>query len=208
VEGTLGVLVAGGSGSRLGLGIAKAMASVGGMTLLERGVATLCGVCDQIVVSAPASLDLKMPAHAGAPVLRVSDPAGATGPLAGVVAGLSAADYRQAIVLAVDLPLATSGALAALLDRLEDHQAVIPWAGGLPQPLGAAYAPTAVAVLAARLEAGERALTVAVESLRALRVLGEDAAGLPGGLDNFFNVNTRADLAEAERRLAVREAAR
>lgn len=204
----MGVLVAGGSGSRLGLGIAKAMASVGGMTLLERGVGTLSRVCDQIVVSAPAALDLQMPAHGGAPVRRVSDPAGATGPLAGVVAGLSAADYRQALVLAVDLPLATSEALATLLDRLHDHQAVIPSAGGFPQPLAAAYAPTAVAVLAARLEAGERALTVAVESLRALRIRGDDPAVVPGGPDNFFNVNTRADLAEAEQRLAAREAAR
>src|SRR5262245_62101958 len=65
---TLGVLVAGGSGSRLGLGVPKAMASVGGVTLLERGVGTLSGLCDQIVVSAPAKLRLQMPAVAGAPL--------------------------------------------------------------------------------------------------------------------------------------------
>jgi molybdenum cofactor guanylyltransferase len=205
---TLGVLVAGGSGSRLGLGVPKAMASVGGMTLLERGVRTLSGLCDRIVVSAPARMRLPMSAMAGTPLHRADDPAGTSGPLAGVVAGLSATDYRQALVLAVDLPMATPGALAALLARLDDHQAVLPMVDGLPQPLAAAYAPTAVTLLAARLSAGERALTVAVESLQALWIRDEAWAGLPGGLDNFFNVNTRADLAEAERRLTAREAAR
>jgi len=98
--------------------------------------------------------------------------------------------------------------LAALLERLGDHQAVVPRPAGVPQPLAAAYAPVARDILAARLAAGERALTVAVQPLDALRL--DDAAleRLPGGLESFFNLNTRADLAEAERRLAEREAAR
>lgn len=204
---TLGVLLAGGSGSRLGLGMPKALVSVGGMTLLERGVRTLSAVCDQIVVSAPAEMGLPTSALSSTLLRRVDDPAGTSGPLAGIVAGLSATDYRQALVLAVDLPMATSGALAALLARLDDHQAVLPMVGGLPQPLIAAYAATAAPILAGRLSAGERALTVAVESLHALWIRDQAWAELPGGLDNFFNVNTRADLAEAERRLTAREAA-
>src|SRR5438132_2343792 len=42
---TLGVIVAGGRGRRLGLEVPKALAAAGGMTLLDRAVATLEEVC-------------------------------------------------------------------------------------------------------------------------------------------------------------------
>jgi molybdopterin-guanine dinucleotide biosynthesis protein A len=213
MSGTLGVLVAGGAGSRLGLGCPKALVRVGETTLLERGLRTLAAVCDDVVVAAPADLALRFPAAPGSgpgggPPTRVFDPPGAAGPLAGVVAGLSSRPFSRALVLAVDLPFVTSPALVALLGRLADHQAVVPAPGGVPQPLAAAYAAPARAILAARLEAGERSLTRAVDSLDALRLDDEALRRLPGGLENFFNLNTREDLAEAERRLAAREEAR
>jgi molybdopterin-guanine dinucleotide biosynthesis protein A len=213
MPGTLGVLVAGGAGSRLGLGTPKALVRVGEATLLERSLRTLAAICDEVVVAAPADLVLRFPAAsgvgpgAGSPA-RAFDPPGASGPLAGVVAGLSSRPFARALVLAVDLPFATTAALAALLGRLADHQAVVPEPGGVPQPLAAAYAAPARAVLAARLQAGERSLSRAVDSLDALRLDDEALRRLPGGLENFFNLNTREDLAEAERRLAAGEEAR
>lgn len=197
----------------MGLGVPKALATLGGITLLERAARILAHVCDEIVVSAPAALPLTLPvlppsARGATALRRVDDPAGRSGPLAGVVAGLAATGYQRALVLAVDLPLADPAALDDLQGRLGDRQAVVPFTAGVPQPLAAAYAPGAGAVLAARLKAGERALLVAVESLDALWVREAELALLPGGLEGFFNVNTRADLAEAERRLAAREATR
>jgi molybdopterin-guanine dinucleotide biosynthesis protein A len=199
VPGTLGVLVAGGDGSRLGLGIPKALVSVGDATLLARGARTLGAVCDQVVVAAPAALALPNPAAGDdAPGSRspdrAFDPAGTAGPLA--------------MVLAVDLPLATPPALAALLACLGDHQAVIPAPRGVPQPLAAAYAPSALAHLAAHLDAGERSLTRAVVALDVVWLDDEALARLPGGHENFFNLNTREELMEAGRRLAARGGAR
>jgi molybdenum cofactor guanylyltransferase len=211
--GTLGVLVAGGAGARLGLGIPKALARVGGMTLLERGLRTLAAVCDEIVVAAPAELALSMPpvpfrGRGVQEVVRVDDPPGTAGPLAGVVAGLSSRPFEHAVVLAVDLPFAGAPALAALLARLGRRQAVLPVPGGFPQPLAAAYAASARPLVAARLVAGERSIVRAVDALDAERLDDEELRRLPGGLENFFNLNTREDLAEAERRLTAREAAR
>jgi len=207
------VLVAGGAGSRLGLGIPKALVRVGGVMLLERGLATLAAVCDEIVVVAPMEMALPLPEEGllgfrGCTVRRTSDPPGAAGPLAGVVAGLAARPFDRAVVLGVDFPFLAPEALAPLLAELGGQRAVIPAPGGLPQPLAAAYAPEAREILATRLSSGERALTVAVEALNALRLEDAALARLPGGLDNFFNLNTRADLVEAERRLAAREAPR
>lgn len=210
MHGTLGVLVAGGAGSRLGLGTPKALVRVGDTTLLERGVRTLAAVCDQVVVAAPAAMTLALPAgaHGAHAPTRACDPEGAAGPLAGAVAGLASHRFERAVVLGVDFPCVTPAALEALLGRLGDHQAVVPVPGGVPQPLVAAYAAGARSHLAERLDAGERSLIRAIETLDVLRLEDDALSRLPGGLENFFNLNTRADLADAERRLAAREASR
>jgi len=194
MAGTLGVLVAGGRGVRLGLGVPKAFARLGGLTLLERASRTLERVCDEIVVTAPAGLPLPQLAHA-----RVADVAGAAGPLAGLVAGLAARPFTRALALGVDFPLARAEALQILLDRLGGYCAVVPIPGGVPQPLAAAYAPAALTTLARSLAAGERAVTAAVLALGPLLLSDAEIARLPGGDENFFNLNTPADLALAER---------
>jgi molybdopterin-guanine dinucleotide biosynthesis protein A len=206
MPGTLGVLVAGGAGTRLGLGLPKALVRVGGATLLERGLRTLETACDEIVVAAPASLALPLPngSRGGLSPTPVADVEGAAGPLAGVVAGFSSRTFARAVVLGVDFPCVTSAALESLLARLGDRGAVVPAPGGVPQPLVAAYAPATRAILAARLVAGERSLRRALEALDVLRLEDDALARLPGGLESFLNLNTRGDLADAERRLAAR----
>ena len=191
---TLGVIVAGGRGVRLGLGRPKAFAEVGGMTLLARAEEVLGALCDEIVIAAPA--DVALPPHRSA---RVADATADGVPLAGLVAGLSARPFGRAVALGVDFPRMRPGMLAALLARLGRRAAVIPAPGGVPQPLAAVYAPGAAARLRASLAGGERAVTAAALALGPV-ILGEDElARLDGGSACFFNLNTPADLAEAGR---------
>jgi molybdopterin-guanine dinucleotide biosynthesis protein A len=199
---TLGVLVAGGSGRRLGRGVPKALVQVAGRTLLERALAVLAEVCDEVIVVAPATFPLPvvLPVQGA---LRVADVPGAAGPLAGVAAGLAARGFECALVLGVDFPLMRPAALAVLRDRIGGAPALLPAPGGVPQPLAAAYRPEAAPALAAALERGERSLTAAVLAL-APRVLADtDLERIEGGLGNFFNLNTPEDLAEAEVRLGL-----
>jgi len=201
--GTYGVLVAGGRGTRLGLGRPKAFAEVGGRTLLARAEAVLETLCDRVVIAAPG--DLPLPPHRSP---RVADEPEAAGPLAGMVAGLRFLGGGPALVLGVDFPLMLPQTLAALLARLSSRGAVLPAPGGRLQPLAAAYGGAAAESLAASLAGGERSAVAAASALDPL-VLGDAAlAAIEGGLESFFNLNTAADLAEAERRLAAREAAR
>jgi molybdopterin-guanine dinucleotide biosynthesis protein A len=202
--GTLGVLVAGGAGARLGLGVPKALARLAGLTLLDRAHATLARVCDDVVVAAPAALALPLPPGAR----RVNDAPGATGPLAGLVAGLASAPCERAVVLGVDFPFIEPGALRGLLDRLGDVPAVIPAPGGFLQPLVAAYAAGTGAILAACHASGEGAPTRALRSLAYLRLDDAELSAMPGGLSGFFNLNTPLDLVEAERRMAERALSR
>jgi molybdopterin-guanine dinucleotide biosynthesis protein A len=213
VPRTLGVLVAGGQGTRLGLGVPKALARVGGITLLARGAATLEAVCDEVVIAAPEAARPRLEAvpslPGGRPRAFAPDPSGAAGPLAGLVAGLAARPGAQALALGVDFPFVSPALVRALLGRLDDHLAVVPAPNGVPQPLVAAYAGAAAGRLSASLAAGERSVTRAVASLAGMAWLDDMAiARLPGGPAGFFNLNTPGDLAEAEDRWAAERTAR
>jgi molybdopterin-guanine dinucleotide biosynthesis protein A len=194
--GALGIVLAGGEGRRLGGVVPKALARCAGRTLLERAVDTLAATCGRIVVAAPAALALP-----GCAAERAAD-AGGGGPLAGVIGGWRADPTCAAVVLGVDFPLARAAALAALLERLGSSDAVLPSPGGRLQPLFAVYAPAALATLEASFASGERSITRAAAGLTGPRPGDAELAALPGGLDNFFNVNTPEDLAEAARRLS------
>src|SRR5260221_9967118 len=91
--------------------------------------------------------------------LRIDDPEGGSGPLGGLVTGLAARAFDEAIVLAVDLPLLMPGTLAALRALRGDAPAILPAPDGVPQPLAAWYTPLALPALARSLAAGARAGT-------------------------------------------------
>jgi molybdopterin-guanine dinucleotide biosynthesis protein A len=199
---TRGVLVVGGRGERLGLGLPKAHVLVGGETLLARALATLGRVCDEVVVAAPATMEVLLPTGA-VPARRVADLEPGAGPLAGLVAGLEDAGFERAVALGVDFPFARSEALSVILSRLESagSPAAVPAPEGRLQPLFAAYARAAARPLATDFAAGERSVVRAVERLEPEVLPSHLLATLPGGLDNFFNLNTPEDLITAERRL-------
>lgn len=196
---TLGVVVAGGRGTRLGAPTPKALVRFAGATLLDRAIALARETCDTIVVVAPADFELPIPAG-----VRVDDPRPGMGPLGGMVAGLRARAHARAIVLAVDLPLLGAPLLEALLAGLEGRSAAVPAPAGMPQPLAAAYAADAVATLERRLAAGERSVVAAVRTLDPWFAGDEELDRIPGGAAQLLNVNTAADLEAAERALAAR----
>src|SRR5262245_43452722 len=108
-----GVLVAGGQGRRLGLGVPKALVKLGGRPLYERAVGRLTAVADEIVIAAPASVDIP----AGDSWRRVFDRPPGGGPLAGVVAALDDHAYEQAFVLGVDFPFLSMLVIDSMLSR-------------------------------------------------------------------------------------------
>ena len=194
----LGILLAGGRGERLGLGTPKALVTLGGRTLLDRALATLRLCCDEVVVCAPASLALPI-----GTALRVDDPLPGEGPLVALVAGLRSRPFERAVALGVDLPFVGVCELAVVCASPMGAPAFVPAPGGRPQPLAAAYAPGAIAPLAAAVERGERALVPAVLALPARIVADAELIAVLGSTDAWFNLNTPADLAFAERCIAA-----
>ena len=120
-------------------------------------------------------------------------------PLAGVVAVLRDRN-RPVLALGCDMPLLSAELLGWLAAQPE--ALVVPQIGGRLQPLLARYSPGLAGPLAVALEAAEPVH----EALRrlGLRLVGEPELEHFGDPDRLaFNVNSPADLQEAERLLAT-----
>ena len=189
----LGILLAGGRGTRLHAGVPKALAMCAGRTLLARALATLESCCDRVVVVAPAKMALPIPRE-----LRVDDPPGGGGPLPALAAALGSRRYDEVCVLSVDLPLLSAEALKALQAKRETGHGVAAWPGGRLQPLAIWLLPEAGEGLLRTIRAGEQSATRAVEELFLRVVEDDELATMPGGVEAWLNVNTPEELAQAE----------
>jgi molybdopterin-guanine dinucleotide biosynthesis protein A len=193
VEDTLGAILAGGLGTRLGR--PKATALLGDRPLLEHPLLAVETAGIETVVI--AKRDTVLPPGAAPAWLEPDEP---VHPLTGIVTALEQADGRAVLACACDLPF-LSPALVAYV-AATDAPLVVPHAGGRLHPLFARYTN---ALLPALREALEREAPLR-ETLAAFdpRVLGEDelsAFGDPALL--LFNVNTPEDLERAEALLAA-----
>jgi len=181
-------VLAGGGGRRMGA--PKATATLAGRPLISYPLAAArCAGLEAVVVAKPDTPLPKLDAAVWA------EPAAPQHPLRGLVTALERADGQPVLALACDLPFVTPD-LLAWLARL-GGPAAIPRVGGRLQPLLARYDPGAVAHLTEAL-AGELPLSEAVAALRARPVVEAQLRrfGPPSRL--AFNVNTPAELAEAE----------
>jgi molybdopterin-guanine dinucleotide biosynthesis protein A len=169
-----GVLLLGGSSSRFGS--PKALASLEGVPLAERGWAALAW-CDERLAFGKDSDNLQF----SFPVRDDRNPTRA--PIAGLVAGLRAARHDLVVFLPVDCPFVGESDLRVLAGACLD--AAVPQTGPLP----GAYRRSTLPVLEGRLERGELALRAALEEL--------DTAVVELDPDRLLNVNTPDDLAKA-----------
>lgn len=169
----LGAVLAGGQSSRFGSD--KALAELGGQTLLARAVATLEAQCDAVVVVG----------RGDAPATTIPDrPAGGMGPLGGIAAALHhAASHGYSDVLTCGVDCAGLGAnTLADLGTSPAYYADQPVIGLWPASASAAVD----ALLASDAKHSMRAFAELVGA-RAVRL-----SAIPA------NINTRADLVAAQ----------
>jgi molybdopterin-guanine dinucleotide biosynthesis protein A len=179
IEATL-VVLAGGRSRRMQS--PKALLPVAGTTLLEWLVARLAPGFRQSLVAA-ATPDQVPP---GLRDRLVLDRRPGSGPLAGLEAGLRAADCEIVFLLACDLPNTTAELARTLVGRLPGHQAAVPVAAGRFQPTAAAYDRSALAAVEAMLDRGQHRVTELLSRLDVAYLERTD-------LETFRNLNTPAD---------------
>lgn len=197
----LGAILAGGASRRFGT--SKALARVGGRTLVERAHDALSPVVtDVILVTEDGSLRRGLRARV------VPDTFPGEGPLAGIHAALAHGDalgFAGALCLACDLPFASPALLGALVDRAASDpkaSAVAPESEGRRgvEPLCAYYAVGALPAVERLLRTGVRSAYRALQSLpRVVAVPLAEVRTLGDPRRLFLNVNTREDHARALR---------
>jgi molybdopterin-guanine dinucleotide biosynthesis protein A len=140
VSGLTGVLLVGGASERFGA--PKALATFRGETLADRTHRLLAEACDEVLVVGKQA--------DGLPFDVLDDGTASRAPVHGVIAGLRSAHSEAAVVVPVDVPLLTPGAIRALGEAAAVPSARIPLPGAYPRSL--------LPVLEARVAAGEPSL--------------------------------------------------
>ncbi|MGP8000651.1 MAG: NTP transferase domain-containing protein [Streptosporangiaceae bacterium] len=202
MQGSAGVVLAGGRSSRMGT--PKAALEWHGSTLLRRTAGILARVTGgPVVVVRAAGQDL--PALPPG-VEVVDDPREGKGPVQGIAAGLAALAGRAdiAFISSTDMPFLHPAFVRRVLRAVEDGADVgLPIARGYPQPLAAAYR-TALGPVAERLVAAERLRPAFLFDECRVDRLDESAlradpvlAALDPALDSVVNVNEPADYQAA-----------
>lgn len=192
---TLGAVLAGGRSSRFGGG--KALARVAGVSLVARAAAAVAGATGRAVV---ITGDDETAGAAGIPARPDRLPG--AGPLGGLVTALEWATELGAdgvLVVGVDMPFLSTGALRRLLDLARAPATVPANASGLGvQPLCAWYAVDLLPLAVERLETGRLQLRELLDGAGVHHVAESVIAGDLPPSHVFMNVNTREDLAAAE----------
>ena len=193
MEPLSGIVLAGGASRRLGAD--KTTLRFGSRTLLEHAVDALSAVCTDVLV-AGGERDAAAWSLLGARL--VPDESRGRGPLAGLQAGLKAAELDFALVVACDLPFLNRDLLAFMAWRPRRYQALVPRWGRRLHPLHAVYARSCLPVvesLLARPSASMRELLARLE----IETLAETAIQRfdPEGL-SFFNINSPDDFERAQ----------
>lgn len=175
----LGLILAGGQSRRMGTD--KALLALSGETLLARAIRRLGPQVQGLAISANAAITADFPV--------LGDEILDQGPLGGVLAGLAYAareGFSHVVTAAVDTPFFPDD-LAARLAAAGERVVV------RGHPVFALWPVALEPELRWELGHGERKLFHVMARLNFSELALPDAA--------FFNVNTRADLAEAEKRL-------
>jgi molybdopterin-guanine dinucleotide biosynthesis protein A len=188
--GVSAAILAGGRARRLG-GADKAQLDVGGRRMVDRQVAALAPLVDEVLLVGARA--------AAAGTRAIADAQPGRGPLAGLVAALAAArpGTDALLVVGCDLPFLDERLLRLVRDHAPAAAAVVPRVGGRPQPLHARYRCGILTQVEARLARGALRL---VELLDELEVAWLDEATLRAvdpTLRGLTNVNTPEDLAAA-----------
>ena len=193
-----GVLLAGGKSRRMGED--KRHLVVGEQTLLERGLAVLLSIFQEVLVviaqdSPPLGVDARV----------VRDLVPDCGSLGGLYSGLMQATTPWVFVVACDMPFLNQAVIAQFTSRRANADIVMARLADRLHPMHALYGKRCVTVLEEMIRARQFKIQEVVSHsfLRVQYVTEADLLTIDPSGHSFYNVNTMADL-EAARSLLAR----
>ena len=194
-----GIVLCGGRSTRMGQD--KASLLFGGETMLARAVRVMHEVADEVIVVARAD-QAGGSNFLGLPARVIHDPVADLGPLAGIVAGLSASANDVNLIVACDMPLIKVAVLRRLADLRGDADICVAAADGHASPLCAVYRRGVVVVGQALLDAGERRVMALLDRVATTRVDAAVFRDLDPDLEGLISCDTPEAYQQALLRLA------
>ncbi len=190
IEDCTALVLAGGDSSRMGQD--KAVLELGGQTLLDRAIATMQQIFPKLIVSVRQM-------RGGVEQRQVCDEVAASGPLAGLAAGLAQTDTSWVFVLACDMPFVSAAVVEQLAQHREGCDAVVPVVGGYTQPLAAFYARSALDVMRTSLAGKDKSLRGVLNKLKVTYVSEAELRACDPQLCSFIDLDTPQDYQAATR---------
>lgn len=190
--GRSAVVLVGGEATRAG-GREKYFFSLNGRTFLDRLVAVLTPVADEVLLVARDHLQCER--FSEFPTVRCTiDQRRGLGPIGGLHAGALAASGTTLFVVACDMPCVNPRVVTRLFDLLDERDAVVPcWRKGMYEPLHAVYERDALRGYLADHE--ELSLRAMIQGLDCRFVPVDSLRDLDPDLRTFTNINRIDDLA-------------
>jgi len=178
------------------MGRDKAQVKLGGRTLLERVLATVTPLFDDVMVSG------RQEKVCPETVRFVRDRLAGRGPAIGLCAAMEEAWYPYLFAIACDMPFVSARLIEHLALFRHGYDVVVPVHDGRPEPLCAMYSTARIKQLAQRVERGERGLISFIEKTSGLRVrrIDEQELNCTGrAVHAFLDIDSAEALAEAEK---------
>jgi molybdenum cofactor guanylyltransferase len=185
-----GVVQAGGKSTRMG-GQPKALIQLGGRSIVERVVAALTPVFDDLLVVTNAP---ELYAFLGLPM--VADVYPDHGSLGGIYSGLRAAG-EIAFTVACDMPFLHPEIVRLVIARAGEGDVVIPRVGEQLETMHAAYGKACLPPIEERLRAGRLKIVGFFDRVRVVEIGEAEVARVRDPAVAFMNVNTPDELERA-----------
>ena len=185
-----GVVQAGGKSERMG-GRPKALIQLGGRSIVERVVAALTPVVDDVLVVTNTP---ELYAFLGLPM--VADVYPDHGSLGGIYSGLSAAG-EIAFTVACDMPFLHPEVVRLVVARAGEGDVVIPRVGEQYETMHAAYGKACLPHIEERLRAGRLRIVGFFDRVRVVEIGEAEIARFRDPAVAFMNVNTPDELEHA-----------
>ena len=185
-----GVVQAGGKSTRMG-GRPKALLQLGGRSIVERVVAALTPLVDDVLVVTNTP---ELYAFLGLPM--VADVYPDHGSLGGIYSGLKAAG-EIAFTVACDMPFLHPEVVRLVLARAGEGDVVIPRVGEQLETMHAAYGQACLPHIEERLRAGQLKIVGFFDRVRVVEIGEAEVARFRDPAVAFMNVNTPDELERA-----------
>ena len=185
-----GVVQAGGKSTRMG-GQPKALIQLGGRSIVERVVAALTPVVDDLLVVTNAP---ELYAFLGLPM--VADVYPDHGSLGGIYSGLRAAG-EIAFTVACDMPFLHPEIVRLVIARAGEGDVVIPRVGEQLETMHAAYGKACLPPIEERLRAGRLKIVGFFDRVRVVEIGEAEVVRFRDPAVAFMNVNTPDELEHA-----------